>query len=66
MSNQSIASRVFITGATGVLGKRVMKSLIEKDIRVVALSRSASNSSQLKQADVEVVEGNLFNRGRND
>ena len=61
MSNLSIKERVFITGATGVLGKRVMKSLIEKDIRVVALSRSAGNSSQLKKVGAEVVEGNLFN-----
>ncbi len=60
MSNQFSANKVFITGATGVLGKRVVKSLIDKDIQVVALSRSASNSSQLKQAGVEVVEGNLF------
>ncbi len=61
MTNQLIARRVFITGATGVLGKRVAKLLTEKNIQVVALSRSASNSSQLKQAGVEVFEGNLFN-----
>ncbi len=61
MTNQLIAGRAFITGATGVLGKRVVKLLIEKDIEVVALSRSAGNSSQLKQAGAEVVEGNLFN-----
>ncbi|MGH2566585.1 MAG: NAD-dependent epimerase/dehydratase family protein, partial [Ginsengibacter sp.] len=61
MSNQLIASRVFITGATGVLGKRVTKLLTEKNIQVVALSRSANNSSALKQAGVEVVKGNLFN-----
>ena len=61
MSRLLIASRVFITGATGVLGKRVAKLLIEENIQVVALSRSASNSSQLKQTGVEVVEGDLFN-----
>jgi nucleoside-diphosphate-sugar epimerase len=61
MSDLLIAGRVFITGATGVLGKRVTKSLIEKNIQVVALSRSAGNSSQLKQAGAEVVEGDLFN-----
>jgi nucleoside-diphosphate-sugar epimerase len=61
MSNLLIPGRVFITGATGVLGKRVVKSLIERDIRVVALSRSAGNSSQLSQAGAEVVKGNLFN-----
>src|SRR6185503_7969060 len=61
MSNQLIANRVFITGATGVLGKRVTKLLKEKNIRVVALSRSQSNSAQLKEAGAEVVEGDLFN-----
>lgn len=61
MSNQLIANRIFITGATGVLGTRVVKLLSEKNIKVVALSRSASNSLQLKQAGVEVVTGNLFN-----
>src|ERR1700712_4466371 len=60
MSKLLITNRVFITGATGVLGKRVAKLLIEKNIQVVALSRSASNVSQLKQIGVEVFEGNLF------
>ena len=63
MSNQLIANRVFITGATGVLGKRVTKLLKEKNIRVVALSRSQSNSAQLKEAGAEIVEGDLFNAG---
>ena len=61
MSKLLITNRVFITGATGVLGKRVARLLIEKNIQVVALSRSASNVSQLKQIGVEVFEGNLFN-----
>ena len=56
MSNQLIANRVFITGATGVLGKRVTKLLNEKNIRVVGLSRSAGNSAQLKKAGAEIVE----------
>jgi nucleoside-diphosphate-sugar epimerase len=60
MSNLLPQGRVFITGATGVLGKRVVKFLVKNNIGVVALSRSASNTSQLKQAGVEVVHGNLF------
>src|SRR5690349_17033615 len=60
MSTLLSGSRVFITGATGVLGKRVTKLLIEKNIQVVALSRSANNVSQLKQMGIEIFEGDLF------
>ena len=36
-------NKVFVTGATGILGKRVLKLLLEHKLEVVALSRSAEN-----------------------
>ena len=53
--------KVFITGATGVLGRRVVKSLISKNISVVALSRSSQNSELLKNLGAESKQAGLFN-----
>lgn len=53
--------KIFITGATGALGQRVVKHLIEQKLSVVALSRSSKNSDVLKGWKVEVREANLFN-----
>lgn len=53
--------KVFITGATGVLGKRVAKSLINKNISVVALSRSSQNVGLLKSLGAETKQADLFN-----
>lgn len=54
--------KVFVTGATGVLGKRVIQQLINENIYVVALSRSVENSELLKEWNVEFKEANLFVR----
>jgi nucleoside-diphosphate-sugar epimerase len=51
---------IFLTGATGVLGKRVARLLIENSYRVVALSRSESNSAQLQEMGAEPVRADLF------
>jgi 2-alkyl-3-oxoalkanoate reductase len=53
--------KVFITGATGVLGKRVVKSLISKNISVIALSRSSQNEELLKNLGAESKQADLFN-----
>ncbi len=54
--------KVFISGATGVLGRRVVKSLIAGGHSVVGLSRSLANTDQLKAQGAEPRGGNLFNQ----
>jgi len=53
--------KVFITGATGVLGRRVVKYLISKSISVIALSRSSQNAELLKNLGAESKQADLFN-----
>jgi 2-alkyl-3-oxoalkanoate reductase len=53
---------VFITGATGVLGKRVVKKLLESNHKVSALCRSETNVDQIRKAGAVPVSGNLFDR----
>lgn len=52
--------KVFITGATGVLGKRVVKKCVQKGIPVAALSRSEKNHSLLLEMGAEPREADLF------
>lgn len=54
--------KVFITGATGVLGLTVTRRLVSQGIKVVALSRSSANSDLLQREKAEVKEGDLFNQ----
>ncbi len=52
--------RVFISGATGVLGRRVVRRLIRNGHAVVGLSRSQSNSEWLRKNGAEARSGDLF------
>ena len=45
--------RILIAGATGVLGRRVLKLLVAKDYDVVALSRSPQNTEWLEKNKLE-------------
>lgn len=54
--------KLFIAGATGVLGKRVVRLLIAGGHQVVGLSRSAANHTWLKEQGAEPREGDLFNQ----
>jgi hypothetical protein len=53
--------RVFITGATGLLGRRLVLDRLERGDQVIALSRSAARATELFAAkanrNVTVVEG---------
>ena len=51
---------VFIAGATGVLGRRVVSELIGRHHRIVGLSRSDRNDALLKQLGAEPRAGDLF------
>ncbi len=54
--------KVFITGATGALGRRVIRTLMSQQISVVALSRSTQNSEFLFKENVEIRHADLFNK----
>jgi len=53
--------KVFIAGATGVLGRRVVQNLIADGHQVVGLSRSSQNRDWLIQHGAVPREGDLFN-----
>ena len=52
---------VFVTGATGALGRLVVQRLFEEGHRVRALARSEANAGTLREARVEPVTADLFN-----
>lgn len=52
--------RVFICGATGVLGRRVVPALVSMGHQVVGLSRSPANVAWLTQHGAEARMGDLF------
>lgn len=56
------AVKVFVAGATGVLGRRVVQRLVGRGHRVVGLSRSPSNAELLRQYGVEPRTTDLFQR----
>jgi nucleoside-diphosphate-sugar epimerase len=57
--------RVFITGATGFVGRQVLRSLLEKDVSVVCAVREGSTNKLPSSPKVErcVVTGDLFAEG---
>ena len=54
--------KVFIAGATGILGRRVVSLLVRGQHQVVGLSRSDANDSALRDQGAEPRRGDLFNR----
>ena len=53
--------RVFVAGATGVLGRRTVLRLVAGGHQVVGLSRSHANMEWLKANGAEPRQGDLFN-----
>ena len=52
--------RILIAGATGVLGRRVLKLLVAKDYDVIALSRSPQNTEWLEKNKATPHSGDIF------
>ena len=50
--------KVFLTGATGLLGRHLIKSLLERGDRVAALTRDGRNAEGILPPGVEIIEGN--------
>lgn len=53
---------VFVTGATGTLGKPVVRHLIAAGHKVYALSHSQANTSTVRQLGAQPISANLFDR----
>ena len=52
--------KVFVTGATGIIGKRIVKQLVRHNYEVVGLARSDKNVEQLKAMGALPRRGDLF------
>ena len=54
--------KTLITGATGFVGAAVLRELLKKGHKVKALVRQSSILDNLKNLDVETVQGDLIDR----
>jgi 2-alkyl-3-oxoalkanoate reductase len=54
--------KVFVTGATGVIGRRVVPPLVKAGHDVTAAARSAEKAATLRQAGAHAVALDLFDR----
>ncbi len=52
--------RIFVTGATGVLGKRVVQKLLAEGHQLTALCRSVANYQTLERQGIRPVWGNIY------
>ncbi len=53
--------KVFVTGATGVMGRAAVAALVDAGHDVAGLARSEEKAEVLRSAHVEPVDANLFN-----
>ena len=51
---------IFITGSTGVVGKPLLKKIVDQGHNVFALSRSQNNDNFFSDLGVKKIEGDLF------
>ncbi len=57
-----MSKRIFITGGTGFIGRKLAHKLADEGNEVVALIRSQSKAKDLQHERISFVEGDLFNQ----
>ena len=62
LSNAGSRQKVLVTGATGFLGGRLVKILVDRGYQVRALARKLSNIERLKKLNIEIYYGDVGNR----
>ena len=55
--------KVFVAGATGVLGRRVVRSLVTAGFETTGIGRTPGRRAELAEAGALAVELDLFDRG---
>ncbi len=60
-SSYALNMKILITGATGKVGSRLSKRLAQRGDQVRALVRDAQRAADLRQARIELVQGDLLN-----
>jgi 2-alkyl-3-oxoalkanoate reductase len=55
--------KIFVAGASGVIGKRLLPKLIEAGHQVTAMSRTAKNAEAIKATGAHFVMGDAFSGG---
>tara|TARA_B100000927_G_scaffold136337_1_gene110032 strand:- start:282 stop:1277 length:996 start_codon:yes stop_codon:yes gene_type:complete len=53
-------NNIFITGSTGVVGKPLLRKIVDQGHNVLALSRSKNNDQFFSDLGVKKIEGDLF------
>jgi len=61
--SQSDGSKALVTGATGFIGANLVRELLQQGFKVRALVRQESNRRNLEGLDVELVLGDLRDKG---
>lgn len=56
------ATSIFVTGATGFIGTKLVNQLVQRGNAVHALTRAASNRQGLEHQNIRLVEGNILDR----
>ena len=54
------SKNIFITGSTGVVGKPLLKKLLENEHNVFALARSKNSVKNLESQKVSIVNGDIL------
>jgi len=50
---------ILVIGATGYLGGKTVRHLLEKNVKIKAFVRPTTDSSELKKTGVEICNGDL-------